>query len=320
MSKKDVMAAIYLRDPSRFADLINGHCFEGEMVIHPEDVQEMDSTQIYTGEKKYFRRYQDLTRKVVYKAQFVVISVEEQSQVDYTMPIRVMEYDVGRYEQQLQDKRREHRKKKDLSGKEFLSGISKADRFWPVITIVLYFGKHWDGARSLQELLELDALPPQMRKFVADYPLYLIEEGSYPYIERFQTDLRLVFGFLQNADDKEKLRRFAVKEKEGLSKLAEEAYDLISVFSENKELEKLKKNRQTAGKGTVNMFKGLNDMLMDAREEGKAEGKTEGKLEGKLEGKDEGRAEERRKILQLIQRGYSVEELQKVLEKENVSK
>ena len=61
-------------------------------------------------------------------------------------------------------------------------------------------------------------------------------------------------------------------------------------------------------------------MLMDAREEGKAEGKTEGKLEGKLEGKDEGRAEERRKILQLIQRGYSVEELQKVLEKENVSK
>ena len=89
MSKKDVMAAIYLRDPSGFADLINGHCFEGEMVIHPEDVQEMDSTQIYTGEKKYFRRYQDLTRKVVYKAQFVVISVEEQSQVDYTMPIRV---------------------------------------------------------------------------------------------------------------------------------------------------------------------------------------------------------------------------------------
>ena len=44
MSKEDVMAAIYLRDPSRFADLINGHCFEGEMVIHPEDVQEMDST------------------------------------------------------------------------------------------------------------------------------------------------------------------------------------------------------------------------------------------------------------------------------------
>ncbi len=165
MSKKDAMTAIYLRDQNRFADLI---------------------------------------RKVACQTQFILISVEEQSQVDYAMPIRVMGYDVGRYEQQLQDKKRGHQKKKDLSGNEFLSGISREDCFWPVVTIVLYFGKHWDGARSLHELLNMDMIPLEMRKFVANYPLHLIEVGSYPYADQFKTDLRLVFGFLQNADNKEK--------------------------------------------------------------------------------------------------------------------
>ena len=72
------------------------------------------------------------------------------------------------------------------------------------MTIVLYFGKHWDGARSLHELLNMDMIPLEMRKFVANYPLHLIEVGSYPYADQFKTDLRLVFGFLQNADNKEK--------------------------------------------------------------------------------------------------------------------
>ena len=268
MSKKDVMTAIYLRDQNRFADLINVHCFNGKAVIHPEDVQEMDSTQISAEKNGYSRRYQDLIRKVACRTQFILIGVEEQSQVDYAMPIRVMRYDGGRYEQQLQDKKREHQKEKDLSEKEFLSGISREDSFLPVVTIVLYFGKHWDGARNLHELLDMDKIPVEMRKFVVNYPLHLIEVGSYPYVDQFKTDLRLVFGFLQNADNKEKLLKFVRQEREELSDLAEDAYDLISAFSEIEGLEKFKKKSQT-GRERVNMFKALDDMIEDAREEGR---------------------------------------------------
>lgn len=46
MSKKDISAAIYLRDKNRFADLINVHCFEGKPVIRAEDIQEADPTEI----------------------------------------------------------------------------------------------------------------------------------------------------------------------------------------------------------------------------------------------------------------------------------
>ena len=40
-----------------------------------------------------------------------------------------------------------------------------------------------------------------------------------------------MFGFVQNADDKEKLQAFARAEEEALSELAEDAYDLISVMT-----------------------------------------------------------------------------------------
>lgn len=282
MSKKDVMTAIYLRDKNRFAYLINVYCFEGRSVIRPEDIQEIDSTEIHVQKKQknlyVSKKYRDLTRRVVCGTQFLIINVEDQTHVDYAMPIRVMGYDANRYEKQLADRKQEHREKKDLTGPEFLSGISREDRFLPVITLVLYFGKHWDGARSLWELLDMNTVLPEFQDFIADYPLYVFEVGSYPHVERFRTDLRLVFGFLQNADNKEKLRKFADAEREGLEELAEDAYDLISVLSDTVELERLKEKNQT-GRETVNMCKAIDDMITDAKNEGIFRGIREGREE-----------------------------------------
>ncbi len=112
----------------------------------------------------------------------------------------------------------------------------------------------------------------------ADYPLYVLEVGSYPHVERFRTDLRLVCGFLQNADNKEKLRKFADAEREELEELAEDAYDLISVLSDTVELERLKEKNQT-GRETVNMCKAIDDMITDAKNEGIFRGIREGREE-----------------------------------------
>lgn len=67
MRSKDNLTAAYLRSNSRFADLINVHCFGGRTVIQPEDVREDDSVEIRIqrdGRKITSRkRYRDVVRR-----------------------------------------------------------------------------------------------------------------------------------------------------------------------------------------------------------------------------------------------------------------
>jgi len=271
MRDKDVLTAAYLKNNSRFADLLNGWLFGGRPVVQPEDIQELDSAEIrirrdrVTGGVRTGKRYRDVIRRVALGMRFAVVCVEEQSEVDYTMPFRVIGYDLDRYEQQLRIRRQEHCERKDLKAEEYLSGISREDRFLPVVTLVLYFGKHWDGPRNL-------------------------------------TDLKLVFGFVQNADDKEKLRAFARAEEEALSKLAEDAYDLISVMTGTEELDRIKKAKQER-KEKVNMCKAIDDMLADAREEGRKEtmnGLQEMIANAREEGRERGRSEMMKGLQEMI--------------------
>ena len=312
MRDKDVLTAAYLKNNSRFADLLNGWLFGGRSVVRPEDIQELDSAEIrirrdrVTGGVRTGKRYRDVIRRVALGMRFAVVCVEEQSEVDYTMPFRVIGYDLDRYEQQLRIRRQEHRERKDLKAEEYLSGISREDRFLPVVTLVLYFGKHWDGPRNLKDLLDLEGMLPEVRELLADYPVHVIEVGNYPYAEAFRTDLKLVFGFVQNADDKEKLQAFARAEEEALSELAEDAYDLISVMTGTEELDRIKKEKQER-KGKVNMCKAIDDMLADAREEGRERGRSEMMnglqemiADAREEGREAGRSETMNGLQEMI--------------------
>src|SRR5699024_7228596 len=73
---------------------------------------------------------------------------------------------------------------------------------------VLYFNGRWDGARSLKELLALEGIPQPLQNMTGDYPINVLEVDHYPHLDYFQTDLRLIFGFLQNSKDKDALRTF----------------------------------------------------------------------------------------------------------------
>ena len=75
----------------------------------------------------------------------MLVAIEEQSDVHYAMPLRVMNADCAMYDRQWREIRKEHAEKKDVAGAEYLSGFSKNDRLVPVITIVVYLGKdEWD--------------------------------------------------------------------------------------------------------------------------------------------------------------------------------
>ena len=89
----------------------------------------------------------------------------------------------------------------------------------------------------------------------------MIEVRNFSDVEKFTTDLREVFGFLQNDGNKQQLEKYVEKHREGLLSLEEDAYDLICVMSDMKKLQELKSElRQEGG---CNMCKGLEEIIED---------------------------------------------------------
>ena len=81
-----------------------------------------------------------------------------------------------------------------------------------------------------------------MIPYVNDYPVWILETGSYPALENFHTDLRVVLGFLQRAAKKEEMRRWVKENKKEFQQLDEDAYDLIQVMANTKGLDVYVKN------------------------------------------------------------------------------
>ncbi len=96
--------------------------------------------------------------------------------------------------------------------------------------------------------------------------------------ELFQTDLKLLFGFLQRDKDEKALRKYVEENREGFSDLAEDTYDMIRQFSHTRELDKKKAVYEKKGK--VDMCKALEDMKAISREEGQKIGREEGQKIG----------------------------------------
>ena len=123
---------------------------------------------------------------------FTVICVEGQSYVDYTMPVRVMGYDTGRYEQQILIRKQKHAQRRDLKGDEYLSGIAKGERLQPGDYHRSVFWKTLGWSQKFKGTVGFGRLSPEICEMTADYPISVIEVGNYPWAEDFTTDLKLV--------------------------------------------------------------------------------------------------------------------------------
>ena len=172
-----------------------------------------------------------------------------------------------------------HREAKDRKGHEsgeFLSGFYKDDRLTPVITLVILFGsKKWDGPRTMHEMMSTQ--DPDLLNCVADYKINLIEPAaiSAEDLDKFQSNLRAVLGFIKYSSDSDALDAFLSKES-SLHNLDVEAARVIGVCT-NTEIA-IDDNSEV-----VDVCKAVQDMNNKARQEGRLEGKLEGKQEGKLE-------------------------------------
>ncbi len=214
--------------------------------------------------------YRDLVRKAAVGVNFLVVGVENQELVHYWMPVRDMSYDAAEYDRQVRRIRKRVRKMQRLSRAEWLSGFRKTDRLYPCITLVLYYGENWDGARSLHELLDFTDIPPKLRAYINDYPIHVFEIRKLEDMAVFKTDLKQIFEFIKYSSDKRKLRHL-VQNDPAYQELDEDAYDMAVQYTGATELIAVKKDYENGGK--VNMCKALTEMLADERQEGIEQGK-----------------------------------------------
>ena len=231
--KQDLLAKRYYSDNRRFADLINGIVCNGIPIVKQEDLSEMDTE---TGQGK--RR--DLVRKAVFGVNFAVLGLENQEKLDYRLPLRVLGYEVGAYEHQAAEIYREIRRSgrnfdTELSSGEYLYGFRKSDRLHPVITIILYYGEEeWNGSRDLYGILDFQDIPEQIRQYVQNYRIHVIDVRR---MER--TDLRQVFDLIRFSGNRERLRDL-IEQEPAYGKLEEDAFDFASSYVGLRELSKWK--------------------------------------------------------------------------------
>lgn len=179
--KPDTVLKDYWRDNERFADLFNAVLFDGEPVIQPEELEDVDTEESYVLEHKEYAESIQASRdnikirkkSMVHGVEYVLLGNESQKHIHYAMPMRIMGYDYGTYKKQYDDNAKKYQTSEGMEDDEYLSRMKKTDRFMPVISVVVYYGdKAWDGATSLCEMLDI---PEKVARYVNDYKILLVE-------------------------------------------------------------------------------------------------------------------------------------------------
>ena len=311
MSEKDTVAKDFLSDNRRFADLCNYYLFDGHQVIQPESLQEQDTTELIsaldTAEKTFgiadkalnVQKWRGILKRTVIKRSsdhiYVVIGVENQTDIHYAMPVRNMLYDALNYSGQVSEAARQHRQNRDYSNSaEFLSGFTQTDKLTPVITIAVYWGDDiWDAPRSLHDMLKTD--DAKILNFVSDYKLQLIAPNEITDFNKFKTNLGIVLETIKFSSDEAAMDKL-INSTPAFASLDMEAANAINIFT-NLNLSFDKKE------ATANMCK--------AWEDHKLSGIREGKIKGKIEGSTSKLIEQ---TIKKINKGFSAEETADMLE------
>lgn len=107
--------------------------------MKPEELQETGEDIVYQEERRRRKIIPDKVRR--WKGLYIaVISLENQTKVDYRMVFRMMKEEAVNYERQWNEREKAYRRKGVLGKKSRLCWVGKNEKFTPVIPIVIYYG------------------------------------------------------------------------------------------------------------------------------------------------------------------------------------
>ncbi len=100
MAEKDTVTKEYMKDSVVFADVFNFYMYDGKEIIRPEQLKPLDTTEIILpyGEDMDIvpiQKYRDVIKIATVmtdsNAAYLLLGIENQSNIHYAMPVRNME-------------------------------------------------------------------------------------------------------------------------------------------------------------------------------------------------------------------------------------
>ena len=269
MGKKDSITKDYMSDNATFADAFNFLIYGGRQVIKPEQLKELDTTAIALpygeGERPVpIQKYRDLLKAMTDgNIAYVLLGIENQSEIHYAMPPKNMLYDATEYVAQVEDTAKSHRngEEKSETGAEYLSGFYRTDKLLPVITLTVYFGaEKWNAPKSLYEMF--GNIEPEILKFVSDYRVNLITPADIADedFSKFHTELSLALKYIKYSKDKNRLRQL-VQEDIAFKTVSRRTADMVNIVT-NSNL------HYADGEERVDMCEAIEGIRNDGIEEG----------------------------------------------------
>lgn len=165
-----------------FADIVNVLLFRGVRTVSEDELAEATLRSQYKADGRLHEQERDVAKYWNNGTiRIALYGLENQTEAEQDMPLRVFSYDGAAYRAQLLADKHSEKKKEN-----------KTIRY-PVVTLVLYFGykNHWDKPLTLLECLDV---PEELRPFVNDYRMNLFEIAylTDEQVNSFQSDFRFV--------------------------------------------------------------------------------------------------------------------------------
>ena len=180
---------------------------------------------------------------------YCLFAIEHQSVEDYTMPLRIMEYDVREYLRQVKSNK----------------GVQV--RIKPIITIVMYWkADKWNQPVSVKDMFDKDTVKwleyNGLGGYIQDYRMHLFEPGAVKEdLEKFKTELKDVIAYVKYSKSTEALKDYNEKYKPDLTK---STVTLINELTNSKYV-------FIEGKERLDMCEAFEGLIEEGRAKGKAE-------------------------------------------------
>lgn len=285
MGRKDIEIKRFLKMNDIFAQIFNGGLFQGTTIIDENSLIDMDPVEEMflknkNGGVHIFERSRDVKKKSKLGCDFslVILGIEEQTSVNYYMPIRNKMYEALDYENQI--KQIQESCEESGISYSYSAGVPKGTKVLPVLTVVLYLGsKIWDGPRDIYDMFDLNTQQKSwLEQYIPHYPIHIIDvrHMTDEELEQYNGDVQIFFYMLRNQFDTDKLRH-----KNLIAKHRETWYAIGVMKNDQRYIDYIDSIQNDENKGDIAMCE-----ILDYFE-------NKGKLEGQTEG-------ERKKLISLV--------------------